>query len=233
MGRPKLRLDHLQGRQSPHRCEPGGPGTAVGRCLGTPAVDTTCSCVPPPRHGTIPLHFRTLGLQPTLTYDWAHHVVTADGRVFYASSGDDSVVCLNAADGSERWRFIAEGPFRTVPILSRDRVYAGSDDGWFYCLNAEDGAVVWRNRAGPGDMRLPGNGRMISQWPVRSAICIDPGVVIFGAGVFPNQGTLLRAVNAETGDTCSRQCIPATGQQLATSSRCNVPSGRHRSTPLT
>ena len=167
-------------------------------------------------------------LGPTLTYDWAHHVVTADGRVFYASSGDDSVVCLNAVDGSERWRFIAEGPVRTVPILSRDRIYAGSDDGWFYCLNAEDGAVVWRNRAGPGDIRLPGNGRMISQWPVRSAINIDRGVVIFGAGVFPNQGTLLRAVNAETGETTWQQNVsfPPQGFMLATSSRLYVPSGR-------
>ena len=44
-GSMEARLDHLPGRQSPHRCEPGGFGTAFGRCLGTPAVGTTRPCV--------------------------------------------------------------------------------------------------------------------------------------------------------------------------------------------
>jgi len=107
-------------------------------------------------------------------------------------------------------------------------VYVGSDDGWVYCLRADDGGVVWKYRGGPEDRRLPGNGRMMSLWPVRCGIVVDDGVVYFCAGLFPSQGNYLCAVSAKDGKELWKQPIDivSQGYLLASSSHLYVPTGR-------
>jgi len=52
-------------------------------------------------------------------------------------------------------------------------------------VNAYNGSLVWKYRAGPGDEKIVGNGRIISIWPVRTSVLVDDDQVFFGAGVFP------------------------------------------------
>ena len=59
------------------------------------------------------------------------------------------------------------------------------DDGCVYCLEARDGRLLWRHRVGPEDRRLPGNGRMISLWPVRCGVVVDGGTAYVCAGLHP------------------------------------------------
>ena len=47
-----------------------------------------------------------------MTYDHAFQVTAIQDRVFYGSSTDDSVVCLDAATGTTRWTFFTEAPVR-------------------------------------------------------------------------------------------------------------------------
>jgi outer membrane protein assembly factor BamB len=167
-------------------------------------------------------------LSPTLTYDHAYHVVAAAGRVFYGDNAGDAIVCLDASNGAQLWRFPTEGPVRLAPVLWADRVYAGSDDGWLYCLQAADGALVWRYRPAPADAQLPGNQRLISACPVRGGIAVDQGTVYFGAGVFPSAGTFLCALDALTGQERWKEptsCGPQ-GFLLLSPSRVFVPTGR-------
>ncbi|MCX6899473.1 MAG: PQQ-binding-like beta-propeller repeat protein [Verrucomicrobia bacterium] len=171
---------------------------------------------------------RVANLGPTTTFDRAFHVAAANGAIYYGSSSDDTVRCLDATDGRVRWTFTADGPVRLAPVVADGRVYVGSDDGCVYCLRADDGRLVWKYRGGPEDRRLPGNGRMMSLWPVRCGVVVDAGVVYFCAGLFPSQGNYLCAVNAKDGKELWKQPIEivSQGYLLASSTHLYVPTGR-------
>ena len=168
------------------------------------------------------------GLSPTTIFDRAYHPVIEGGSLYYGSSADDKVYCVDAASGQIKWTFATEGPVRLAPTLSQGRVFVGSDDGCVYCLDAARGSLVWKYRAGPADRRLPGNGRMISLWPVRSGVVVDGQTAYFCAGLFPSQGTYLCAINATDGKEIWKQevDISAQGYMLASPSRLFLPTGR-------
>ncbi len=167
-------------------------------------------------------------LKPPVTYDHAFQIVVAGESVYYGSSADDTFYCLDAATGKTRWSFSTEGPVRLAPVVADGRVYAGSDDGRVYCLDAENGRLLWKHQAGPEDRRLPGNGRIISLWPIRCGIALADDVVYFCAGLFPSQGAYLCAVAAKDGKEVWKQKVDISpqGYLVASPSRLFVPTGR-------
>ena len=72
-------------------------------------------------------------LKPRLAFDRAHHVAVAGGRVYFGSSVEHTINCLNADTGATHWSFFTEGPVRMCPTVQNGKVYAGSDDGTIYC----------------------------------------------------------------------------------------------------
>ena len=83
-------------------------------------------------------------------------VVLGGGRLFTmghdVEAGTDSVVCLDAVTGEERWRhaFPAElmnkmhrGGTLSTPTLAGDALYALNREGKFFCFEAASGAVRW------------------------------------------------------------------------------------------
>ncbi len=167
-------------------------------------------------------------LDPTLTYDRAFHTVVRDGLVYYGSSADDSVHCLDLTTGQTVWTYTTNGPIRLAPALYAGKCYVGSDDGHVYCLDGKTGSLVWSFRAGPQGPWIAGNGRIMSSFPVRCGICVSDNTVYFAAGLFPRQGTFLCAVNAETGAKKfveSLSCSPQ-GYMLLTPTHIMVPTGR-------
>ncbi len=167
-------------------------------------------------------------LRPIVTYDRAFQVVVAEGMLYFGSSADDQVYALDARSGELRWTFFAEGPIRLAPVLSSGKLYFGSDDGTLYCLDAADGKLLWRFETYNEPQCVPGNGRMISRWPVRAGLVVDDGTVYFGAGLFPKEGTYLFAVAAESGHLDWKQTlgISPQGYMLASSRRLYIPTGR-------
>jgi outer membrane protein assembly factor BamB len=166
-------------------------------------------------------------LVSTLDYDQAHHAIVADGKLFYGASATDSVYCLDT-DGNERWVYTCEGPVRLSPVYHDGKIFFGSDDGFVYCLNADDGTVVWKHLAGPTNRLIPGNGRVISEWPVRSGLIVDKGLVYFCAGIFPSHGVYMGAIDEKSGEAKWKQKIAVSpqGHLLATDDRIFVPTGR-------
>lgn len=171
---------------------------------------------------------RLSDLNPAVTYDRAFHVVVKGDRAYFGSSSDDKVYCLDASTGQIVWEFFTEGPVRLAPSLVGDKVYVGSDDGVVYCLDSESGKLVWKYRAVEEDRRLPGNGRMISVWPVRTVVAVDGGIAYFCSGLFPMQGAYLCAVDAASGKSVWKQKIDISpqGNILASKDRLYVPTGR-------
>ena len=168
-------------------------------------------------------------------FDDVFHVAAVDGAVYFGSSTDNKIYCLDADTGQIRWTKITGGPVRLAPTVVDGRVYVGSDDGHAYCLNAADGSVEWKFRAAPEDRRVLGHGRMISLWPLRTSVLVDDGVAYLGAGVFPAEGVFLYAVDAGSGkeiwrnDTCGedpQSRVSPQGYLLASPSTIYAPMGR-------
>jgi len=134
-----------------------------------------------------------------MTFDHAAQPVVAGGAVFFGSSADGRVYCLDAASGALRWSVLVEGPVRLAPAFWQDRVFVASDDGHLYCLSAADGRVLWKHRGAPGPDMLLGNDRMISRWPARGGPVVSDNIVYYSAGIWPSEGFFLYALDAGTG----------------------------------
>ncbi len=163
------------------------------------------------------------------TYDYAYAPIIANGRVYYGSSSDESLTCLDAATGAVLWTYGVEGAVRFAPSVWENAVYFGSDDGRVYCLDAEVGTLKWSYNAAPEQRWISANGRIGSQWPVRTAVHVDNSICYFSAGLFPaNGGVHLCAVKAETGAEIWRRQIelPAQGYLLVENNILFVPNGR-------
>jgi outer membrane protein assembly factor BamB len=165
---------------------------------------------------------------PLLTFDRAFHAVAAGGRVYFGSSSDHKVYCLDAASGEIKWSFFTEGAVRMAPTIAAGKVYVGSDDGYVYCLSADSGELVWKYLLGPNTSRLPGNEQIASRWPVRSSVVVRNNVAFAAGGIFPKrEGAYLAAVDAISGEQVFKRKIDhvAQGYLLATNDRLFVPAG--------
>ena len=176
-------------------------------------------------------------LRHRIRFDDALPVVVSNERVYFGSSVDHQLRCLQSSSGKELWSFFTDGPIRLSPTVANGKVYCGSDDGFVYCLDAITGELIWKLRAGPNDEWLIARGEMISRWPVRTGVLVVNGVAYFGAGVFPHENVFLYAVDANTGktiwknDTISQQSanrddLSPQGYLLLTEKYLMVPSGR-------
>jgi len=183
------------------------------------------------------------GLKSMRMYDPVFHVIAAKNRVYFGSSVDDSVHCLDAANGQLQWRYTTDGPVRIVPTYNSGRIYFGSDDGHAYCLNATTGELKWKfnpsKHANQGTLpaqlghRIVHNGRLIPFWPCRSGLLVQNGTAYFSASLFPWHPSYLCAVDAINGDVAAKGCYVKTlagqtmeGAMVASDEKLIVPQGR-------
>ena len=139
------------------------------------------------------------GLRAMRDYDRAFHPVVAKGHLYFASSIDDSVYCLDAATGEERWVFTTDAPVRVAPSVAASRVYFGSDDGYAYCVGATDGALIWKFKPPVEEQRILNDGRFVSHWPCRSGVLINGDTAYCAFSLFPWRPSYVCAVDALSG----------------------------------
>jgi outer membrane protein assembly factor BamB len=218
----------LAGQWPAFRGDPDHTGVA-DQALPLPLrLAWTCQPTHPPqpafRGGLAPSQDRV----ESITYDYVFEPVVGDGRIYFGSSSEDTVFCLDCATGERLWAFPTAGPVRFAPRLAADRLFFGSDDGWVYCLDAASGSLIWSLRAAPSEQRCIGNGRLISAWPVRTSTALAEDCVYFAAGLFPATGAYLCAADAQTGQLRWRRRIPYSphGELLVEGERLVVATGR-------
>ena len=117
---------------------------------------------------------------------------------------------------------------RLSPVYADQKIFVGSDDGYIYCLDADNGELIWRYQAGPTDRRIPGNGRGISQWPVRGGFVVENKQLYYCAGIFPSQGVFIGALDTESGKSLWKKPVSAApqGHILSNKEQLFVPTGR-------
>jgi len=171
---------------------------------------------------------RKHNLKARVTFDRAFPLIAVGDAVYYSSSSEDQVRCLDRATGKVRWRFFAEAPVRLAPTFDHGRILFGSDDGCVYCLSATDGSLLWKRRLVENDRQIAGNGRVMSVWPVRSSVLVDDGKAFFCAGLFPEQGIFQAAVDVATGKLLGQDRINVAvqGYLERKGSRLHVATGR-------
>ncbi|MFN4258491.1 MAG: PQQ-binding-like beta-propeller repeat protein [Gemmataceae bacterium] len=181
--------------------------------------------------------FEGLHLRDRMDFDDAFHGAIVAGRVYFGSSVDHQVRCLDLARGKQLWTYFTGAAVRLAPTVWEGRVYCGSDDGYVYCLDADSGKLLWRLQAGPEEAWFLGRGEMISRWPIRTGVAVYDGVAYFGAGIFPHEDIFLYAVDARTGKViwkrddlseadATRNPLSPQGYLLVNDQYLFVPSGR-------
>lgn len=166
-------------------------------------------------------------------YDLAYSPIIVGHRLYYGSSADDAVHCLNTKTGREEWIYTTDGPVRIAPTYYNGHLYVGSDDGYVYCLNASDGRLKWRFSPSGSSDKLLNNGRLISFWPIRTGVLIEDGNAYFGASLIPWKKSYLCAINAKTGKAKGEgtyihqpENVTFEGAMASTGERLIQPQGR-------
>ncbi|MCH2208531.1 MAG: PQQ-binding-like beta-propeller repeat protein [Lentisphaerales bacterium] len=162
-------------------------------------------------------------------FDRAYHLVGQGNLLYFGSSADHKIYCLDNRTGKEVWSYFTEGPVRLAPSVYEGKVYTGSDDGYVYCNDAATGKLIWKQRLAKEDVRLPGNERMISQWPVRTGVIIEDKIAHFCAGLFPSQGVFRGGADVESGKILANLKLwySAQGYMQSNSGQIEFSQGRH------
>ena len=110
----------------------------------------------------------------------------AQGKVYtmFAEGNDEFVICLNASDGKEIWRFRSgtkfaesrgDGP-RSMPTVHGDSVFALGAEGKLYALDTLNGTELWAHDfVEEFDSKIP-------TWGFSSSPLIEGNLVLVEAG---------------------------------------------------
>lgn len=173
------------------------------------------------------------GLRSMRNYDPVFHPIVVGERVYFSSSADDSVHCIDALSGESLFEFCTDGPVRSAPAYAAGKLYFGSDDGHAYCIDAADGSLIWKFRPTVPDRLILHNGRFIPLSPCRTGVLVSDGIAYFANALLPWEPSYLCAVDADTGKADGDGSfvrringITLEGPMLASQAQLFVPQGR-------
>lgn len=126
----------------------------------------------------------------------------AQGRAYtmFAEGNDEFVICLDASEGKEIWRFQSGGKFteqrgdgpRSMPTVDGDSVFALGAEGKLYALDARSGTKIWSHNF------VEEFGSSIPTWGFSSSPIIEGNLVIAEAGGKDERAIV--AFDKESGD---------------------------------
>ena len=190
--------------------------------------------------------YRRITLPPRRNYDVAFSPIIVRQLLYFGSSADDSIHCIDTKTGKEKWTFTTGGPIRVAPTYYRDKLYFGSDDGYAYCITADRGQLIWKYSPAPQERRALVDGRFISTRACRTGVTIFEdesegrrATAYFAMSFMPWVSPYICAVDAETGKPEGKgryvrrfdHPFPIEGAILATKTILYVPRGNRTVPP--
>ena len=153
-------------------------------------------------------YIRLINLRNMRNYDPVYHTVVSNGRLFFSSTGNDTLYCLNVSSGETIWSVQLNGPSRIAPSVYGNKLYLGSDDGFAYCFNVSDGTLIWKYQAVKDKRLVINDGRLISRFPVRTGVLVADGKAYFGGSLLPWQSSFLCCLDSKTGKEIYKKEFP-------------------------
>ncbi len=133
-------------------------------------------------------------------YDLSYYPIIAGTKLYYGSTSDNAIHCLDTKTGIEEWTYTTGGPIRVAPVFYEGRLYFGSDDGFAYCIKASNGKLVWKySPVKKQPKKLMNNNALISFWPIRTGILIEDNIAYFGASLLPWKDSYFCAIDIKSG----------------------------------
>lgn len=80
---------------------------------------------------------------------------TVENGTVYLGSWEESVIALDAADGTEQWRTDVGYGIRSSLAVTPDVVFAAGTGGWVSALDAADGTIIWQTQANNYELHSP------------------------------------------------------------------------------
>lgn len=174
-------------------------------------------------------------LKSMRNFDPVFYTIAVGDYVYWSSSVDDAVHCVNAITGKTEWNFYCNSPVRMPPTYDDGKLYFGSDDGFAYCIDAKTCEVIWKHKPSPNNRVVPNNGKLISLSPCRTGVMVEGGIAYFAMSLLPWEPSYICAVDAKTGTigadgTYQNEYKESTfqGAMLASPSKLYFPQGRQR-----
>lgn len=172
-------------------------------------------------------------LKSMRNFDPAFYVTATATGLYFGSSVDDAVHCLDIRTGQEKWVFFANGPVRLPPSYYQGKLYFGSDDGCIYCIEADSSELIWQHQIAPRADRIPLNGKLTAVHPCRTGVIVEDAKAYCAASLLSWHKTYLCAVDAESGATDGTGLykkeydhLTAQGPMLASATKLYVSQGR-------
>ncbi|WP_192877639.1 MULTISPECIES: PQQ-binding-like beta-propeller repeat protein [Arenibacter] len=167
-------------------------------------------------------------------YDLSYYPIIVGDKLYYGSTADDAIHCLDVATGKELWTFTTGGPIRVAPTFHSGKLYFGSDDGYGYCIKASNGKLVWKFSPSQDiKEKVMNNNSLISFWPVRTGVLVEDEVAYFGASLLPWKDSYFCAVDIKTGKIGKEgtyvqkyQDLTLEGAMASTGTKIIQPQGR-------
>ena len=172
-------------------------------------------------------------LQSMRNFDPVFFVTVQGKSVYFGSSVDHGIHCLDLESGKEKWASFVTGAVRMPPTLDGDLCYFGSDDGFAYAASSNDGKIKWRHCPAEDKRLISSNGKLISLWPVRTGVLVQGGLAYFAASLVPWESSYVCSVHKESGEPAYVSKHPnmtLQGSMLSSSKTLYAPQGR--SVPL-
>lgn len=133
-------------------------------------------------------------------YDLAYYPIIVGDKLYYGSTSDHAIHCIDVKTGEELWTYTTGGPIRVAPTFHSGKLYFGSDDGYAYCIKASNGSLVWQFSPTENEhQKVMNNNSLISFWPVRTGVLVEQGIAYFGASLLPWKDSYFCAVDIKTG----------------------------------
>lgn len=168
------------------------------------------------------------GLQSLRNFDPAFYVTGQNNELFFGSSVDNSIHCIDLETGKEKWVYFTEGPVRFPPTLLNDKLVFGSDDGCVYAIDYK-GNFLWKYQVIKNARKIFNNGKLISTWPVRTTILEQDHRLYFASSLVPWEPSYVCSIDSQTGKEIYKkehQHITLEGAILAAAKQLIIPQGR-------
>ncbi|MCC5828071.1 MAG: PQQ-binding-like beta-propeller repeat protein [Phycisphaeraceae bacterium] len=155
--------------------------------------------------GAIPSTWALSGVSPGVVTQ----PVADSQRVLVAVPERHELICLDLADGSQRWATRLSGRVTAPPTLAGNVAFVGVNDGTVSAINLEDGSVIWTFLAAPYERLHNVYQQLESTHPVNSSPVLLDGTLYVAAGRHGSihQGILVWALDPATGEPKARQTV--------------------------